>query len=104
MTILIPALLWVALVALAVRAYREAKAAEAADAARTAEFDAAMTQLLGNCRRIDQMDRAMTDDRGVCWVCTAPAKVLELVDHAGRFDLCCLDCAAVLKPRREGIA
>jgi hypothetical protein len=43
------------------------------------------------------MARAMTDTNGRCWVCTAEANPLELVDSGHRWDLMCLHCANVRK-------
>jgi len=39
----------------------------------------------------------MTDMTGRCWVCTAEANPLELVDSGHRFDLMCQHCAHVRK-------
>jgi|GEM_PF-3389998 hypothetical protein len=47
--------------------------------------------------RVESMDRAMTDMGGRCWVCTAEANPLELVDSGHRWDLMCLHCATVRK-------
>ena len=47
--------------------------------------------------RVESMDRAMTDMDGRCWVCTAEANPLELVDSGHRWDLMCLHCATVRK-------
>jgi hypothetical protein len=47
--------------------------------------------------RLESMDRAMTDMTGRCWVCTAEANPLELVDSGHRFDLMCQHCAHVRK-------
>jgi hypothetical protein len=47
--------------------------------------------------RLESMDRAMTDMTGRCWVCTAEANPLELVDSGHRFDLMCGHCAHVRK-------
>jgi hypothetical protein len=52
-------------------------------------------------QRAASMDRALTDAAGHCWVCTAPAPVLELVDVGVRYELACLRCAPVCKARRE---
>lgn len=58
--------------------------------------------------RVASLDRAMTDDAGACWQCTAPASVLELVDCGDRYGLFCAPCAAVAKalqaPTRQGAA
>lgn len=74
--------------------YRIAQAREASDRAERL--------------RVDSLDRAMTDDAGVCWQCTAPASVLELVDCGDRYGLFCAPCAAVAKalqaPTRQGAA
>jgi hypothetical protein len=47
--------------------------------------------------RLKSMDLAMTDMTGRCWVCTAEANPLELVDSGHRFDLMCQHCAHVRK-------
>lgn len=88
----------------AVMSYRTATQREAADAACTAEFAAGFAQLAAYNRRMQQLDRAMSDDRGACWICTAPVGVLELVDGGARVDLACLECAEVLKARKGATA
>lgn len=45
--------------------------------------------------RLSSMDKAMTDMDGRCWVCTAEANPLELVDTGRRFELACGPCAAL---------
>ena len=47
--------------------------------------------------RLESMDLAMTDMTGRCWVCTAEANPLELVDTGRRFELACGPCAALTK-------
>ena len=47
--------------------------------------------------RVESMDRAMTDMDGRCWVCTAEANPLELVDEGPRYALACIACAHTLK-------
>jgi hypothetical protein len=48
-------------------------------------------------RRWLSMDLALTDHRGVCWICQQDAAVLELLDVGSRYELACLACASVLK-------
>lgn len=60
-------------------AYGQASAREAAD------------------RRLASMDAAMADMNGHCWVCTGPARVLELVDAGYSYALACSQCAETLK-------
>ena len=91
---------WAVLLGSTVIAYRRVRQREAADARvraliaeRCAAFDAEQ-------RRMQQLDRAMSDDRGACWICTAPVGVLELVDAGDRYELACAGCAETLKLRR----
>ncbi|MCA2991173.1 hypothetical protein [Gemmatimonas sp.] len=51
-------------------------------------------------RKHRSLDLAMTDDRGRCWICTAPANPLELYDTGDRHELACLACAQTLKTLR----
>lgn len=80
---LVLAVLLLILVAFALDAYHTARAHEARDRREAARFRT--------------MDAALTDERGSCWVCQAPAPVLELVDAGRRFELACMACAAALK-------
>jgi hypothetical protein len=80
--ILLTALLAVLLLAAWVT-YGDARVKEAADRAEAL--------------RLKSMDLAMTDMTGRCWVCTAEANPLELVDSGHRFDLMCGHCAHVRK-------
>ena len=80
--ILLTALLAVLLLAAWVT-YGDARVQEAADRAEAL--------------RSISMARAMTDTNGRCWVCTAEANPLELVDSGHRWDLMCLHCAHVRK-------
>ena len=80
--ILLTALLCVLLLAAWVT-YGDARVKEAADRAEAL--------------RSISMARAMTDTNGRCWVCTAEANPLELVDSGHRFDLMCGHCAHVRK-------
>lgn len=64
-------------------AYEDARVKEAVDRAEAI--------------RTVSMARAMTDMEGRCWVCTAEANPLELVDSGHRWDLMCLHCATVRK-------
>lgn len=47
-------------------------------------------------RRWLSMDMALTDMRGVCWICQQDAAVLELLDVGSRFELACRECADAL--------
>lgn len=51
-------------------------------------------------RKHRSLDAAMVDDRGRCWICTAPANPLELLDTGARHELACLDCAQTLRTLR----
>lgn len=75
------------LVAFAADSYHVARGKEEAEARST--------------KRWETMDLALTDERGVCWVCQQHSGVLELVDVGRRYELACLDCAHVLKKPSE---
>lgn len=102
--IVIPALLLAVILPLTVWAYRKAKAREAANAAMDARIRPQVAEIMAEARRLAQLDKAMTDERGVCWVCTTPVRVLELVDTGARVDLACVECAEVLKARKGATA
>lgn len=80
--ILLTALLALLVVAAWV-AYEDARVNEAMDRAEA--------------MRDESHDRAMTDRDGRCWVCTAEAEPLELVDSGHRWELACLACAHTIK-------
>jgi type II secretory pathway component PulJ len=78
-------------------AYGDATAKEAVDAAQSAELHAQTQRWDALQRKHDSMDRAMTDMDGRCWICTAEANPLELVDSGARYDLACAACAHTVK-------
>lgn len=95
----------VLLIAAAVSEYRWAKRREAMAAAEQQEWDAVQTRAQEIERRWASMDAAMTDMNGRCWVCTAEAGMLELVDIGHRYELACTACAEILKAtKRQGAA